>query len=152
MPTVSIAVQPPQAAQAGQVLYPPVIAKMTTRSSHERHYYFSMAVLLDYNGTVIEGGLAGNAVSTGVLAGSHVVFVFPDLSIVTPGEYNIRLDVYKVAYEDPSGATFSTQTATRDISIAVSNGADHHARPSSAERAYICTLRDAGVAVPSRPS
>ncbi|KAH7170130.1 hypothetical protein EDB81DRAFT_153591 [Dactylonectria macrodidyma] len=152
MSTVSIAVQPPQAAHPGQVLYPPVIAKMATRSSHEPHYYFAKAILLDHSGTAVEGALSGDAPPTGVLVDSHVVFVFSDLSIVTPGEYKISLEVYKVAYEDSTGITICTETETRDISIAVSNGDDHHARPSSAERAYIRTLRDAGIDVPSRSS
>ncbi|KAF7556875.1 hypothetical protein G7Z17_g1130 [Cylindrodendrum hubeiense] len=150
MPSLSIAVQPPQEVQVGQTLYPSVIAKMTSRSSNERYYFFSMAVLLGHNGVVIEEVLVGTTVSTGVVVGSSVVFLFPGLSIATQGVYKIRLDVYKVAYEDPNGAAFYTQTETRGISVLET--AVHHSKPSSAERVYIRTLRDAGIPVPSRSS
>lgn len=170
MPSLSIAVQPPQEAQVGEVLYPTIIAKMPTRSSDEGYYFFSMAILLGHDGSVIDGALAGAALSTGVVVDSHVVFVFSDLSITLQGEYKIRLDVYKVTYEDPNGAAFNTQTETRGISVV--ERVAHQAKPcmynpheplappsltisgdlASAERSYIRTLQDAGLTVPSRSS
>ncbi|KAH6998946.1 hypothetical protein BKA56DRAFT_665474 [Ilyonectria sp. MPI-CAGE-AT-0026] len=150
MPSISIAVQPPQEAQVGEALYPSIIAKMPTRSSDEGCYFFSMAVLLGHDGSVIDRALTGVTVSTGVVVDSHVVFVFPNLSITLQGEYKIRLDVHKVAYENPVGAAFSTQTETREISVV--ERVAHEAKPSTAERSYIRTLRDAGLTVPSRSS
>lgn len=144
MSSISIAVQPPQEAQVGEALYPPIIAKMPTRSSDEGYYFFSMAVLLGHDGSVINGALAGLTLSTGVVVDSHVVFVFSNLSITLRGEYTIRLDVYKTAYENPAGAAFNTQAETREISVV--ERVAHEARPSTAELSYIRTLQDAGLA------
>ncbi|KAK7417222.1 hypothetical protein QQZ08_011701 [Neonectria magnoliae] len=152
MPTLSIAVQPPRETQVGQIIYPPVIGNLVCRRPHERYYFFAMVVLLGVDGTVIDGGFAGTTVSTGTpLAGADssrhsVVFVFPDISISYEGTYKIRMDVYKVAYEDPDKATLNTQVETRSISIVSEEVA--RKRPSDREHEFMRSLRHAGIPIP----
>ena len=119
-----IAVQPPSEIQVGQILYPPIIAKMSARRAHHGVYFFAMAVLLGDDGAVLEGGLYGSTVSTGVLLNENgsssrasIVFVFPDLFISYEGVFSVRLDLYKVQYETSEGATFEDQIETSQILV-----------------------------------
>ncbi|KAF7553960.1 hypothetical protein G7046_g6955 [Stylonectria norvegica] len=157
MPTLSVAVQPPSWAQVGSPLLSPIIAKRTTRRSHTGFYFFAMAVLLGPDGNVVDGGIGGNYISTGVqfdetesTSRPTTVFVFPDLSVSYGGTYLIRLDIYKVSYDNPEGATLDGQIETSSISVVDSEVAWR--RPSSSERSFMRKLRNAGFEIPPSPT
>ncbi|KPM43688.1 hypothetical protein AK830_g2872 [Neonectria ditissima] len=152
MPALTITVQPPREMQVGEVVYPPVIGNLVCQRPHDGYYFFAMAVLLQFDGSVIDGGLTGTTVSTGVALDAtdssrpSVVFAFPGMTILYRGVYRIRLDVYMVAYEHPDRATLGTQAETRNITILEEPVA--YARPSDRERDLMRSLRRAGIPVP----
>lgn len=83
-----------------------------------------MSVLIGSGGNVVEGMLAGTTLVTAPDLGeassstsTSVFFPFLDLSINYEGTYKIRVDVYKVAYEDPNGATLYEQIDSNRIKI-----------------------------------
>lgn len=161
-----IAVQPPSQVQVGTPI-PPVVATIRSRREHQGFYFFAMVVLIGSDGTILEVGLGGNLVSTGILLDDassrsrrHVVFAFSDLSIAYEGTYSLRLDLYKVAYENPDGATLEEQIETTGITVL--NTRVPRSRPcklnnrkgrasanqssvASDDRAFIRRLRDAGI-------
>ncbi|KAJ4268872.1 hypothetical protein NW762_002943 [Fusarium torreyae] len=112
-----------------------------------------MAYLLTRNGDLIEGGLMGTTTVTGVdltaMIGSSrttIYFPFTDLSIPYDGAYKIKVDVYKVAYEDPDGYTFQEQTKSNRITVV--NEAVPAAGAGSTERSVLRSLQNAGVPIP----
>ncbi|CAM1505064.1 Fc.00g107010.m01.CDS01 [Cosmosporella sp. VM-42] len=152
MPHLHIAVQPPSRVQAGKPLYPPVIARMSTRRTQVGSYFFAMAVLLEADGNVVDGCLDGNVIATGVpvdqtssSSSPSLVFVFPDLTISYAGTYSIRLDIYKVSYANSDGATLDDEVETASISVVNREVSRKHL--SSTERSFIQSLHDVGIMV-----
>ncbi|KAF5007237.1 hypothetical protein FDECE_6431 [Fusarium decemcellulare] len=121
MPSISIVVQPPTRAQASTLLYPYLIAQLTSRRSYAGCYFFAMAVLLAQNGMVVES-LAGETTVTGVdfqASGSRtsVCFPFTNLWIVHEGTYTIRVDVYRVLPGDEQTTTYEGQAESNLITV-----------------------------------
>jgi len=96
-----------------------------------------MAVLLDASGSVLEGQLGGNTVTTGVTlseesggsgvgsssrsgssSSSYLYFAFPDLFVLYSGNYSIRVDIHLVDYQDAAqGARLLAQAETRSFTV-----------------------------------
>ncbi|KAI1037201.1 hypothetical protein LB503_008867 [Fusarium chuoi] len=94
-----------------------------------------MAFLLTREGNIVEGGLSGTTSVNGVdvttpgASRTTIQFPYTDLAILVEGPYKIRVDIYKVAYDNPDGYDFQA-----------------HAKSSrSAERSIIRALQAAGV-------
>ncbi|KAL9948978.1 hypothetical protein ACHAO5_001229 [Verticillium nonalfalfae] len=121
---VSIAVQPPTETQTCRPIYPPVVAQTHVRAGgrHNNTHLFATAALLDDQGRVLDGQLGGALVATGYAvedrgSGSRqqsVAFAFPDLALTYAGVYSIRVDVYRVNYDDgdTDNATMIEQAET----------------------------------------
>ncbi|RGP79274.1 hypothetical protein FLONG3_2615 [Fusarium longipes] len=153
MPSLTIAVQPPTRTRVSTILYPPLVAEFSFKGAAPGFYFFAMAILLARNGDIVEHGLAGTTSVTGIdvtaLVGSSrttIYFPFTDLGILNEGAYKIRVDVYKVAYEDSSGYAFQDQTKSSRIT-AVNEDVPVSSAGSS-ERNVIRTLQSAGVLIP----
>ncbi|KAJ6436250.1 reverse transcriptase [Purpureocillium lavendulum] len=123
MPGFKISVQPPRKAQAGTLLYPPIVAKQSVRQLKSGLDYFASAVLLDRRGMVVDSYLGGTKVASRYeLPSSNAslasfVFSFADLSIDQPGTYIVRIDVYQFVFGDSAGAALVEQMSTRTISV-----------------------------------
>lgn len=124
MPTLTIAVQPPSRARVSTILHPPLVAELTFKGPLPGYYFFAMALLLTRNGDIVEGGLAGNTSVTGVDLTAHIgssrttiYFPFTDLGVLCEGSYKIRVDVYKVSYDNPDGCTYQEQTKSSRITV-----------------------------------
>ncbi|KAL4726414.1 hypothetical protein ACLX1H_007096 [Fusarium chlamydosporum] len=152
MPALTITVQPPSRARVSTILDPPLVAELTFKGSVPGHYFFAMALLVTRDGDIVEGGLAGTTSVTGMDVTAYIgsskttiYFPFTDLGILHEGAYKIRVDVYKVAYENPDGCTFQEQTKSNRITVA--NEDVPAGSPSSTERSVIRTLQSAGVQI-----
>ncbi|KAI9166432.1 hypothetical protein HJFPF1_02533 [Paramyrothecium foliicola] len=149
MAQASVAVQPPAWAQAETSVYPHVIGKLTVRPADPSVYYFAMASLVDTSGGATAEGLNGITTITGtVLDGSNasretVVFPFFETSVSDAGNFRVRLDIYKISYGSPDGATLVAQVQTNSFGVSKSPVPSY--RPSSEERQFIRKLRDAGI-------
>ncbi|KAM0230783.1 hypothetical protein ACHAPO_009066 [Fusarium lateritium] len=153
MPAISIAVQPPSRAQVSTILYPPLVAEFNFKGSAPGFYFFAMAVLLTRNGDIVEHGLSGTTSVTGMDVTSHtgssrttIYFPFTDLSLLYEGAYKIRVDVYKVAYENSDGYIFQDQIKTSRITAV--NEDVPLGTASSSERNVLRALQSAGVQIP----
>ncbi|KAG7135148.1 hypothetical protein HYQ45_007009 [Verticillium longisporum] len=159
---VSIAVQPPTETQTCRPIYPPVVAQTHVRAGgrHNNTHLFATAALLDDQGRVLDGQLGGALVATGYAvedrgSGSRhqsVAFAFPDLALTYAGVYSIRVDVYRVNYDDgdTDNATMIDQAETElfygfSEAVAVQ-------RPTSEERSLLRKLRQSGCDIPSTPT
>ncbi len=115
MCTTVLAVRPPSQTRTDQCLYPPVIAKLTSKGDSSGTQYFATAVLLDASGDVV-AALDGTKVVTGaVLDSCNVAFAFTNLIITLSGTFDIRLDMYAMSPEDTAGATLLSQLKTGQI-------------------------------------
>lgn len=153
MPALTIAVQPPSRTQVSTILHPPLVAEFNFKGSVSGFYFFAMAILLTRNGDIVEHGLAGTTTVTGMdvtaLVGSSrttIYFPFTDLSLLYEGAYKIRVDVYKVAYENSDGCIFQDQIKTSRITAV--NEDVPAGTLSSSERGVIRSLQNAGVSIP----
>jgi hypothetical protein len=153
MPALSIVVQPPSRTRVSTILHPPLVAEFTFKGSVPGFYFFAMAILLSRNGDIVEHGLAGTTSVMGMdvtaLVGSSrttIYFPFTDLGVLYEGSYKIRVDVYKVAYDDQNGYTFQDQTKSSRITVV--NEDVPAGSASSSERSVIRALQSAGVAIP----
>ncbi|POR31409.1 Uncharacterized protein TPAR_08374 [Tolypocladium paradoxum] len=155
MPDITIGVQPPKRTRAGACLYPPVVAKQSVRESDPDVDYFATAVLLDRQGSVVDGFLEGTKaasrfeVAQSKTAPASFVFPFTDLSISQLGTYTIRVDVYQVSPGDSAGAALVEQLATRVVSVFDADIPSE--TPSDEERSLMRRARDAGLPMPSSP-
>ncbi|KAF5674226.1 hypothetical protein FDENT_10097 [Fusarium denticulatum] len=149
MTAFSIVVQPPARAQVSTTLHPPVVAELNFRGAVTGHYFFAMVFLLTREGNIVEGGLSGttsvNGVDVTTAGASRTTIHFPytDLAILAEGAYKIRVDVYKVAYENPNGYDF--QAHAKSSRVTVVNEAVPAVSAGSAERSIIRALQAAGV-------
>ncbi|KAF4945957.1 hypothetical protein FGADI_11565 [Fusarium gaditjirri] len=149
MTALSIVVQPPSRAQVSTTLHPPLVAELNFRGAAPGHYFFAMAFLLTREGNIVERGLLGttsvNGVDVTTAGASRTTIYFPytDLSILVEGTYKIRVDVYKVAFDDPGGCEF--QEHAKSSRVTVVNEAVPAASTGAAERSIIRTLQAAGV-------
>ncbi|KJZ76413.1 hypothetical protein HIM_04142 [Hirsutella minnesotensis 3608] len=155
MGDIRIAVQPPERTQAGTCLWPPIIAEQTVRDADSGVDYFATAAVMDRQGSVVDGHLAGTkAASRSPIAASKpgretFVFPFTDLAISQPGAYVIRVDVYKFLQGDPAGATLVEQLETNVVCVGsspVSPGS-----PSTDEQSLLRRVRDAGISMATEP-
>ncbi|RYP53480.1 hypothetical protein DL768_001517 [Monosporascus sp. mg162] len=119
---ITVEVQPPSQAQAGALLYPPVVVS----SESNADYDFVQIVLLDPYGRVLEDQLWGTlttsmkSVDDGQASGSSGSLqyaTFPDLAIAYPGTYTLRVNVVRMDYSSPdaSAAVIVSSTTTREI-------------------------------------
>ncbi|KAH7252571.1 hypothetical protein BKA59DRAFT_165056 [Fusarium tricinctum] len=124
MPNLDIAVQPPSRAQVSTMLCPPPVARLTFKGAMPGYYFFAMALLTTRNGDIVEGGLLGTTTVSGLdltaASGSSrntIYFTFNELAISLEGAFKIRIDVYKVPYENPDGCTFHAQERTSHVTV-----------------------------------
>lgn len=118
---ITIAVQPPSHAQAGTILYPPLVVS----SESEADYDFVQVALLDPYGRVIEDQLWGTLSSSKQSAGDGhssrgaalEYAAFPDLALTYPGTYALRVTAIRMDYSSPDGAMaiVVTSQTTREI-------------------------------------
>ncbi|KAF4442309.1 hypothetical protein FACUT_2126 [Fusarium acutatum] len=148
MTAFSIVIQPPARAQVLTTLYPPLVAELNFRGALTGHYFFAMVFLLTREGNIVEGGLSGttsvNGVDVTTAGASRTTIHFPykDLAIIAEGAYKIRVDVYKVAYDNPDGYDF--QAHAKSSRVTVVNEAVPAVSASSAERSIIRALQAVG--------
>ncbi|KAI1059505.1 hypothetical protein LB506_012646 [Fusarium annulatum] len=108
-----------------------------------------MAFLVTREGNIVEGGLSGttsvNGVDVTTAGASRTTIHFPytDLAILAEGVYKIRVDVYKVAFDNPDGCDF--QAHAKSSRVTVVNEAVPAVSAGSAERSIIRGLQAAGV-------
>ncbi|KAJ4044201.1 hypothetical protein NW753_003692 [Fusarium oxysporum] len=149
MTAFSIVVQPPARAQVSTTLHPPLVAELNFRGAVPGHYFFAMAFLLTREGNIVEGGLSGttsvNGVDVTTAGASRTTIHFPytDLAILVEGAYKIRVDVYKVAYDNTDGYDF--QEHAKSSRVTVVNEAVPAVSAGSVERSIIRALQAAGV-------
>ncbi|EXA49027.1 hypothetical protein FOQG_08342 [Fusarium oxysporum f. sp. raphani 54005] len=149
MTAFSIVVQPPARAQVSTTLRPPLVAELNFRGAVPGHYFFAMAFLLTREGNIVEGGLSGttsvNGVDVTTAGASRTTIHFPytDLAILVEGAYKIRVDVYKVAYDNTDGYDF--QEHAKSSRVTVVNEAVPAVSAGSVERSIIRALQAAGV-------
>ncbi|CAJ2503086.1 Uu.00g104800.m01.CDS01 [Anthostomella pinea] len=119
---INIEVQPPAQAQAGTVLYPPLVIS----SGSDAAYDFVQVVLLDPQGGVLEDQLHGTlsrsktTLRDGSASGSadSVEYAtFPDLAISYSGIYTIRVNAIRMDYSSSDGAAaiLVASVTTREI-------------------------------------
>jgi hypothetical protein len=106
------------------MLCPPPVAKLTFRGSMPGYYFFAMALLTTFNEDIVEGGLLGTTTVSGLdltaASGSSrntIYFVFNELAISLEGVYKIRIDVYKVPYDNLDGCTFYAQETSSRVTV-----------------------------------
>ncbi|KAI8721287.1 hypothetical protein NCS52_00575900 [Fusarium sp. LHS14.1] len=121
MPNLSITSQPPPWTAVSTILYPPLVARFTSKSRSSRSSYFAMAILIGSDGVIVEGALFGTTTVTGVEAGgssgTDLSFHFSDLYIAYAGTYYIRVDVYKAPGQDYNAATLSAEVNSNHIVV-----------------------------------
>ncbi|EGU78590.1 hypothetical protein FOXB_10910 [Fusarium oxysporum f. sp. conglutinans Fo5176] len=82
-----------------------------------------MAFLLTREGNIVEGGLSGttsvNGVDVTTAGASRTTIHFPytDLAILVEGAYKIRVDVYKVAYDNTDGYDFQEHAKSSRVTV-----------------------------------
>ncbi|KAI6772790.1 hypothetical protein HG530_003748 [Fusarium avenaceum] len=152
MPNLDIAVQPPSRAQVSTMLCPPPIAKLTFKGSMPGHHFFAMALLTTRNGDVVEGGLLGTTTVSGLdltaASGSSrntIYFTFNEIAISLEGGFKVRIDVYKVPYDNPDGCSFHAQEKTSRVTVV--NEPIPAGSAASDERSTVRLLQSAGVAI-----
>ncbi|UPK89552.1 hypothetical protein LCI18_000487 [Fusarium solani-melongenae] len=121
MPNLSITSQPPPWTATSTILYPPLVARFTSKSRSSSSSYFAMAILMGSDGVMVEGALFGSTTATGVEAGGRsgtdLSFHFADLYIAYEGTYYIRVDVYKAPGHDYNVATLSAEVNSNQIVV-----------------------------------
>lgn len=115
---VSIAVQPPSQARAGNTLSPPIIIERDTGLTEtDAGFMFAMAVLCDKGELVTEhldGTLVASETVTEEYGTRKIVFIFHELAIRHPGKYTVRVDIYRM---NDQAAEMVTQAETRIFNI-----------------------------------
>lgn len=117
---VTVKVQPPAQAQAGAVLYPPLVISSDSGDAYD----FVQVALVDSYDRILEDQLYGTLSTSGKTlsdrsssrsGGSTVYSVFPDLVVSYAGTYTIRVNALRMDYNSIDGAgvilTASTSTA-----------------------------------------
>lgn len=116
-----IAVQPARRIQIGKGIMPPIVVRLDGNCIDENHYVFAMPVLVGATTNLPENALVGGALTvtseTPPSLGCTAVFVIPNLSISRAGKYRLRVDIYRVSYDDPNGATLLAQLPTNRITV-----------------------------------
>lgn len=115
---VSIAVQPPFQARAGNTLSPPIIIERDTRlTGTDAGLMFAMAVLCE-KGELVTEHLDGTLVASETVIEEYgtrkIIFIFHELAIRYPGKYTVRVDIYKM---NDQAAKMVTQAETRIFNI-----------------------------------
>ncbi|KAI0883498.1 uncharacterized protein GGS22DRAFT_31614 [Annulohypoxylon maeteangense] len=153
---VRVEVQPPSQAQAGAVLYPPLVVS----SASDDAYDFIQIALIDPYGRVLEDQLYGTLTMSGrglddrssSRSSRTEYFVFPDLIVSYGGTYSLQISAIRMDYGSPEGAaaiiaesTMTTQIIAYDQSVAAEI-------PSSDEQHLLRRLRrNGGFGVPRAP-
>ena len=85
---------------------------------------FAVAVLLDSRGEVLSETLGGTLLSTicdldnvGSSTRPCTAFVFADLTILSTGDYTIRVDIYSVDQTGGGAITLMEQTETNKVRV-----------------------------------
>lgn len=120
---VTIEVQPPAQAQAGAVMYPPLVI-----SSDSNACDFVQIALIDSYGRVLEDQLYGTLSMSGKsLDDRHAsrssrsteYFAFPDLIVGYPGTYYIQVTAVRMDYSSPDGPAAVIAGSTTSAQIMV---------------------------------
>ncbi|KAI5863324.1 hypothetical protein GGS23DRAFT_566432 [Durotheca rogersii] len=156
---VTVEVQPPTQAQAGTVLYPPLVVSSDSSAAYD----FVQVVLIDPYGRVLEDQLFGTlttssqtlddrAGSRGSSSRSLEYAVFPDLVISYAGSYALQVSAIRMDYSSPDGpaAVIAMSTITTRINIYDESVAAEI--PSPDEQSLLRRLRrHGGFGVPRSP-
>ncbi|PTB66131.1 hypothetical protein BBK36DRAFT_1141003 [Trichoderma citrinoviride] len=110
MATIQISSQPAE-ANAGKTLNPGLTLQQQLEP--EPILYFAHAVLLDTAGNEVSGVLQGNKSATGMSAGGGLRYTFADLTITTPGQYYILVNIFRSA----NGATLLGNAKSNMITV-----------------------------------
>ncbi|KAI1451917.1 hypothetical protein F4805DRAFT_463320 [Annulohypoxylon moriforme] len=151
---VTVEVQPPSQAQAGAVLYPPLVVSSESDDACD----FIQIALIDPYGRVLEDQLYGTLSMSGKSLDDRSssrtteYFVFPDLIVSYAGTYSIQINAIRMDYGSPDGAaaviaesTMTTQIIAYDQSVAAEI-------PSPDEQHLLRRLRrNGGFGVPRAP-
>ncbi|RYO77690.1 hypothetical protein DL766_002845 [Monosporascus sp. MC13-8B] len=119
---VTVEVQPPNHAQAGALLYPPLVVSSESNAAID----FVQVVLLDPYGRVLGDQLSGTLTTSmksvddsqaSGSSGSLVYATFPDLATAYPGTYTLRVNAVRMDYNSPDGAAavIVSSTTTQEI-------------------------------------
>ncbi|KAH6898229.1 hypothetical protein B0T10DRAFT_577820 [Thelonectria olida] len=142
-----IGIQPPKKVQIGETIRQSVIVRFDISCIEEGYYCFAMPVLIGASSHLPENVLVGGGIIMATLVpeelGCSAVFVAPNFVITHSGKYRLRVDIYKVAYSDPNGATLLAQLTTSRISAREGRAPEHI--PTNEERAFIDALVAADV-------
>lgn len=151
-----LAVQPPPQTRPGVVLYPPIVARLSSDASifEELSQIWAVASLISPNGESLDQQLGGRvADSAHPMAGNGVngrggsqgaitdraYFYFPNLIIHTPGRYRVRVTLMRM--NNPRGSSSEDDVRYDEHvdshSIVVEDGAFTHARASEFERSPV---------------
>jgi hypothetical protein len=147
---LDLAVQPPEYAQTGSTLFPPVAARLRSNINRydELSQMWALATLVDLDGQVVSEQLSGRTADSAhpMIHSNHghgsndrsvgrdqAYFYFPDLAIHTPGRYRIRVTLMRMDYSyglsDGEGVAVA-EDYIDSRSIAIEDGNVGRTRPS----------------------
>ncbi|KAG9242528.1 hypothetical protein BJ878DRAFT_164944 [Calycina marina] len=165
MRMIDLSVQPPAQTRPGVALFPPVAARLSSRTNlyNDLSQIFAFVSLVYENGEQLDDQLSGNSadcahpipgsgrhVSDGRHARDQAYFYFPDLVIHYPGRYRIRVTLMRMEYDyETSEAASVVQDYVDSRSIVVHEGISNYPRPDERERAFLRMLHHDGQYVPN---
>jgi hypothetical protein len=111
---LGLAVQPPARSKPGAVLYPPIVARLSSDTNiyEELSQIWAVASLISPDGELLQQQLGGRvADSAHPMADGNgdgaerdrAYFFFPDLAISEPGRYRVRVTLMRMSYSSPDG-------------------------------------------------
>lgn len=145
---LGLAVQPPAQARPGAVLYPPVVARLSSETGifGELSQTWAVATLLYDSGEVLSDQLEGKVAdsahpmpeithsngfgSDGTADQDRAYFYFPDLVIREPGRYRVRISLMQTDYSFESSPYVRVCEYIDSRTIVVERIVSNHARPS----------------------
>ncbi|KAI1384408.1 uncharacterized protein F4822DRAFT_362857 [Hypoxylon trugodes] len=154
---VTVEVQPPAQAQAGAVLYPPLVIS----SESDDAYDFVQVALIDPYGRVLEDQLYGTLSMSGQSLSDRSASrsnrateysVFPDLIVSYAGTYYLQVSAIRMDYASPDGAAAIIAASTTTTQIIVYDQCVASEIPSPDEQSLLRRLRrNGGFGVPRAP-
>ena len=113
---LGLAVQPPTQAKSNAVLYPPIVARLSSETSifDELSQIWAVVSLTSVSGEILRDKLGGKVADSAhpiseTLPNSsegdmrdRAYFYFPDLVIHEPGRYRVRVTLIKMSYNHAS--------------------------------------------------
>ncbi|KAI4868999.1 hypothetical protein F4820DRAFT_444636 [Hypoxylon rubiginosum] len=154
---VTVKVQPPAQAQAGAVLYPPLVISSDSGDAYD----FVQVALVDSYDRILEDQLYGTLSTSGKTlsdrsssrsGGSTVYSVFPDLVVSYAGTYTIRVNALRMDYNSIDGAGVILTASTSTAQFTVYDQSVATEVPSPDEQTLLRRLRrNGGFNVPRSP-